>query len=160
LIELEKILNSKKRYKAIFLLLLRSNDFITSLEVANILKVSARTIKSDIKEMKESLESYPLMITSTRSKGYLLKIDSKEVHNNLLEYYKTAQTSTIRSEFEERVNYLLKVLLIEKEVSLEDLEEMLFLSRINREMEEVNRRLSLYSLKLKINSSKNYEIIG
>lgn len=160
LLELERILNSKKRYKAIFLLLLRSNAFTTSLEIAKTLNVSERTIKTDIKELKESLEKYPFEIKSIRSKGHLLKIYRKEVLTNLLEYYKTSQTSTIKSEFEERVNYILKIVLTRNDIKLEELEEMLFLSRINREMEEVYHRLKMYNLYLDVDGYRNFVIKG
>ena len=69
------------RHKALFLLLLRSEDYITSEELADKLAVTSRTIKSDIKSISENLEKYipELSIEARRSKGIRIVFENEEI---------------------------------------------------------------------------------
>ena len=76
-----KILDSNPRYKAEFLLLLRSNGFLTSEELAEKLGVSSRTIKSDLKCISNSLCGEAVKIVAKRSKGAMILIENDNLKN-------------------------------------------------------------------------------
>lgn len=69
-----RFLDGKARFKALFLLLLRSETYMTSDRLAAELGVTSRTIKNDIRTLKEELINADLLITSKQSLGYKLEI--------------------------------------------------------------------------------------
>ncbi|OOF36119.1 BglG family transcription antiterminator [Rodentibacter heidelbergensis] len=147
-----RILDKNKRYKAIFLLLLRNNQHINSEKLSSEIQVSSRTIKNDIKYLKEALEKYQISIFSKAAYGYKLHIEQDELANALLSHFQISQLSNINNKFEHRVNYILRQLLSsEHYIKIEQLQEALFLSfnsSLSKELYQVRKTLEKYDLKL------------
>lgn len=140
-------LEEVSRHKALFLLLLRSEDFVTSEELAGKLGVTSRTIKSDIKTISEHLQKEipELWIDAKRSKGVRIVFADEELKKDTKEYFKIYQISTIDTELEKRVKYIAKRLLTAKEpVRVEQLQEELFLNTSNYIQEEMKAVRSLF----------------
>lgn len=76
-------LENMSRHKALFLLLLRSDGFITSEELADKLSVTSRTIKSDIKSISKNLEKTMtgIHIEAKRSRGIRVIFGSEDLKN-------------------------------------------------------------------------------
>jgi lichenan operon transcriptional antiterminator len=112
-----KFLDEKPRHKALFLLLFRADDYLTSEELADQLKVTSRTIKTDIKQLKEEIDSPEMAIVSKRSLGYKMEILEKEYENKIKEFYQIFPSTTIESEFDHRVNYIVRCFLASKKTN-------------------------------------------
>lgn len=158
LLKLEKALNLKIRYKAIFLFLLRSEDFVSSKIIAQKLGVTSRTVKSDIQQLRGSLpEGY--IIKSYKSKGYKLEIINHQLKLRTNQFYKTLQPATLSNEFEGRVKYIIRKLLVSKSVTQDDLLAKLYITSVYKELEQAKKVCELYNLKLR-QSSSGYFIEG
>lgn len=59
------LLSRNRRFQSLFLLLLRSEQFINSDALSTELQLSVRTVKKEIKLLKEKLEPYGIQIFST-----------------------------------------------------------------------------------------------
>lgn len=147
-----RILDKNKRYKAIFLLLLRNNQYINSEKLSTEIQVSSRTIKNDIKYLKEALEKYQILILSKSAYGYKLNIEQEDLANALLSHFQISQLSNINNKFEHRVNYILRKLLSSDHyIKIEQLQEALFLSfnsSLSKELCQVRKKLKQYDLTL------------
>lgn len=141
------------RYKSLFLLLLRSDIYINSEDLAKALDVSARTIKSDIKLIRSELTE-DVLIHSKPSKGYILKILDNNLEMTLKDYFKIYQASTINTDFETRVLFILRTFLSKKGYTLmSELQEQLNMNKSNplsQEIKAAKMRLSEYGLVLNV----------
>ncbi|WP_462412686.1 BglG family transcription antiterminator [Neobacillus sp. Marseille-QA0830] len=143
-----------KRQKDIVLSLMKEKEPVTAEWIAKELGVSDRTIRTEIKELQSQSSSLGIVIESARGKGYLLDIEDyevfeKEFHPNANEAMDESQSDF--SAQENRVTYLLKRFLLEKEpIKLENLEEELFVSRpkLQNDLKAVRELLESYHLKL------------
>ncbi|MGX7265035.1 BglG family transcription antiterminator [Enterococcus crotali] len=149
-----EFLENKARFKALFLLLLRSEDYVKSDSLADELGVTSRTVKTDIQSLKDELAQIDITVISKRSKGYKLKITDKEYENSIKEFYQIYQSTTIDSEFDTRVQYILRRLLIAKEpVKMEALQKELNSNTSNslsKELQRVKELLTDYDLTLMV----------
>ncbi|MHC5227104.1 HTH domain-containing protein [Enterococcus sp. LJL99] len=145
-----EFLENKVRFKALFLLLLRSETFIKSEHLAAELGVTSRTIKTDIQALKEELAEIDIMIVSKRSKGYKLEINDIQYEKRIKEFFQIYQTTTVDSEFDTRVYYILRRLLTAKgPIKMETLQEELNSNTNNslrKEMHHVKKLLADYHL--------------
>lgn len=140
------------RHKALFLLLLRSENYITSEELADKLAVTSRTIKSDIKSISENLGKYipELSIEARRSKGIRIVFANEEIKKDTKEYFQIYQIDNIDTEFEKRVKYIVKRLLSsDTSIRVEQFQEELYMNTSNyiqEEMKAVRHLLEKYNL--------------
>ncbi|MCM3118361.1 BglG family transcription antiterminator [Neobacillus sp. MER 74] len=143
-----------KRQKDIVLSLMKEKEPVTAEWIAKELGVSDRTIRTEIKELQSQSTSLGIMIESVRGKGYLLDIKDTEVFEQ--EFISNAndainESQSDFSEQENRVLYMLKRFLLEKEpIKLESLEEELFVSKpkLQNDLKIVRELLENYHLKL------------
>lgn len=143
-----------KRQKDIVLSLMEEKEPVTAEWMAKELGVSDRTIRNEIKELQSHSASLGLEIMSVRGKGYLLEIKDYEVFER--EFSPRAneainENQSVFTDHENRVLYILKRFLLEKEpIKLESLEEELFVSKpiVQSELKMVREILDNYDLKL------------
>ncbi|MEH7086218.1 BglG family transcription antiterminator [Neobacillus drentensis] len=143
-----------KRQKDIVLSLMKEQEPVTAEWMAKELGVSDRTIRTEIKELQSQSNSLGIIIESVRGKGYLLDIKDYEVFEQ--EFISNAndainESQSDFSEQENRVLYMLKRFLLEKEpIKLESLEEELFVSKpkLQNDLKIVRELLESYHLKL------------
>ena len=151
-----RFLENVSRHKALFLLLLRSDGFITSEDLADRLSVTSRTIKSDIKSISECLDSSlgGVCIEAKRSQGIRIVFQDEELKNEIKEYFKIYQINNISTDFEKRVNYIVRRLLTAASyVKVETFQEELYLNTSNyiqQEMQAVRTFLGNYNLSLRL----------
>ena len=93
-------MSKNMRYKAIFLLMLRTDGYLTSKQMGELLNVTDRTVKNDIKNLREELQIFSnyLKIESKPSLGYALIIDDIEIKNELKKYYRIYQPQIVDTE--------------------------------------------------------------
>ena len=159
-------LENISRHKALFLLLLRSDDFITSDELADKLSVTSRTIKSDIKSISRNLEETAagIRIDAKRSKGVRVVFESEALKNATKEYFKIYQVNNIGTDFEKRVTYIVRRLLSARQpVRVEKLQEELYVNTSNyiqQEIQAVRVILRKYNLSLQMISKYGFCVQG
>lgn len=155
-------LENLPRLKALFLLLLRSDEYITSYSIADKLNVSSRTIKSDIQILKEEMATLNIEIVSKRSIGYKLIIEDKEIDTQVRSFFRIYQPATVDSEFDYRVQYILRKLLASREpVRVEEIQSELNITYpLNKELQKVKETLTDYGLILSVKPHLGMEIEG
>ncbi|MDN5810389.1 MAG: HTH domain-containing protein [Tetragenococcus koreensis] len=147
-----RILADEPRLQSLFLLLFRQEGYFTSMQLAEELGVTSRTIKSDVLSLKQIFCTEEVFITSKPSKGYKLEVMNKEVENKIKQFFQIYPSILSEGEFDRRVRYIIRRLLSsEKPVKEEDIQAEISVSySLNHEMQEVKKMLAKYDLYLKI----------
>ncbi|WP_115753274.1 HTH domain-containing protein [Listeria kieliensis] len=157
-----EFLNSKPRFKALFLLLLRAEDYVKSEELAHELNVTSRTVKNDIQNLKAELEKTGIPLISKRSKGYKLAITDLKLENELKGYFQIYQSETIDSEYDLRVQYIVRRLLSTNAfVKLETIQnELASTNPLTKEIYRVKKIVSDYGLYFRVRPHYGVKIEG
>lgn len=113
--------------------LLKAETFVTSEYLAQVLTVTSRTIRSDMKELEAIVANYGATIKSIRGTGYQLEIHDDQTFRQLLmgiieqEKEKYDEIPTLP---EDRVRYIMRRLLLAEEYcKLDHIADELFISR-------------------------------
>lgn len=120
-----------RRHREILSYIFNTEGFLTGNELARMCGVSVRTIQSDIKEINNLLKEYDTKINSVVKKGYCLEDKSKEILKersiirSVLDYeYINQRPSTPF----ERQMYIISKLTVKDYISVEELEDKLYVS--------------------------------
>ncbi|MFM9280670.1 BglG family transcription antiterminator [Paenibacillus jiagnxiensis] len=134
--------------------ILISEQIVNSEYLAKLLNVSSRTIRTDLKELSALLSTHGATIKSLKGAGYQLEIHDEQRFRHLLKQLKESEMATpqqISGSSESRHRFLIrKLLLTEEYFKLDDLADLLFVSRstIQNDIREVRRILKHYGLTL------------
>ncbi|MGM0125611.1 lichenan operon transcriptional antiterminator [Enterococcus sp. AZ194] len=161
---LRQFFEENLRYKALFLILLRSDTDLTSEFLAEELDVTSRTIKSDFKNMKPALAELGIQLNSKRGMGYSLSYQTESLSNELKTYFQMYQPRKLDTETDLRVHYIMKRLLTTaRPIELEDLADELFLSgtdALSRELKLAEKVFAFYQLSVVRHRQKGLMIEG
>lgn len=130
----------------------KQDSYMTGKELADLLHVSARTIRSDITEINYILAQHNAAILSTHSKGYLFQAKDPE---------KIKELNRIDTAFftkEDRIHYLTQQLCLSDEpLNLFDLEDEIFISHttLMYDLQIIKKRFSMNTPYIQIMLSKN-----
>lgn len=159
-----EFLENNYRHKALFLILIRNEDFVTTDELAEKLHVTSRTIKSDVKYINEQLDIDGLDVVAQRSKGIRIEVEDTKIAKRIKEYFKIYHEQNIDNDFDRNVQFITRKLLASnKPIRIEDLQEELYLNTTNyiqREMTEVRNILKNYNLTLTTRIRKGLVVEG
>ena len=139
--------------------LMASNTPITAGYLGQILEVSSRTIREDIKELNHILSNHGAEVRSTRGIGYELEIiETKDFHSFLSDRSQnTIADNKLPNSPESRIVYMIKkFLLSEKYIKLEDLVDEMHVSQSTLQLDLKSIRSILKSYNLQLNSLPNY----
>lgn len=134
--------------------LLISEQIVSSEYLAKLLNVSSRTIRTDLKELSALLSTHGATVKSLKGAGYQLEIHDEQRFRHLLKQLKQNEAATpqqVSGSSESRHRFLIrKLLLTEEYFRLEDLADLLYVSRptIQNDIREVRRILKNYGLTL------------
>ncbi len=152
---------NKKRWLAI-LKRLHPTETVTSEQLGRELSLSSRTVRSECRELKNVLEKEGAHLISRTNAGYLLQVEDEEKYRRFLRSLE--ESDAIPETSEERVQYLLEILLANNEeyVKLEDLCDQLYISRSSLTvcLKEVRELLEAYNLKLIMRPSYGIRVEG
>ena len=136
------------------------NSYTNSNELANMLGVSSRTIKRDLKEIIDILKDNGADIDAT-NQGYKLLINddesfSKFINDNIL------NVSDINGKKSDKINGILGLLLSNKYINQDKIADELYISRssINKVMMDVKRILSEYKIIIQNKPHYGYVLEG
>lgn len=125
------------RQRKLIFYLYGKKDFVTSNDLSEYLKVSDRTVRSDVNDINHQLNHFQISIESQRGKGYRLIADNEQVMHEIM---KTDENFMTR---EDRIRYLaIKLIRVDSKVNVNDLEDEMFVSiaTIERDIQEIKRR--------------------
>jgi len=149
-----------KRKSKIISELLKTNDYLTSQYFADVLGVSSRTIRNDMKELNDCFLDMNIFIDSIVGKGYRIDKTNKEKINKLINLN---QGYIIPILPKSREDYIVKQLLINPNgLSLHKLSNDLFVSEstLNRDIDNINKGFKNHNLSIKRKKRSTYTIIG
>lgn len=152
------------RLREILTTLFDKNRSIKGGELAEMVGVSTRTLRSDIKALNDVLESAGAFISSTRH-GYKLNVnnskDFSKYHHQFS--HQSENELNIPQENEKRTDYLLKRLLMTNiYLKAEELATELFVSKssLTRLLKGVRERLSSFDLSIIIRPNYGLKVMG
>lgn len=109
---------------------LSDSEYVTASELAKILDLNEKTVRTTIGKMRDSLDEYGIEIESKTRKGYHLLIYDKEKYQAFINNDEWLSKNDIPNNSKEREEWLLDYLLKQhKFVRIDDLSEMLYVSR-------------------------------
>lgn len=152
----------KKNEMKIIQLLLASDNYISSYEIANSTDISRRRVRDEMKNVKDILESLHLNLLSKPSQGYYIEGKSSQDLTELqsiINKNERDDDSLIPSLPDERSNYILSRLINNKDyMKLETLADELLVSRatIANDLVSIKKEFKKYGLKF--NQKPNYGI--
>lgn len=154
------------RLEKILKILLDSNKVVTGDQLCNTVGVSSRTIRSDVKELNNILESEGAVILSEKGKGYILNILIEDKFKSFLKKIQD-ENSYINLTAEGRAEYIIMKLLLNDLKGIEgitqiDLADELFisLSSLKNDIKLTKTNLDLFSLDIEKCGNKGIKISG
>ncbi|WP_134683866.1 BglG family transcription antiterminator [Brevibacillus migulae] len=153
------------RQQKILQLLMQMDRQISGQEMANHYDITPRTVRTDIRELSDTLSKHGAHIHADRRKGYSLHLTDPPAFRHFLQII-TAHNSArhdIPDDPKLRVGYLMKrLLLAESYVKLKTLSDELFISEstIKNDLKEVRAVLSKYELRLEKRPNYGLKIAG
>ena len=130
---------------------LSDSEYVTASELAKILDLNEKTVRTTIGKMRDSLDEYGIEIESKTRKGYHLLIYDKEKYQAFINNDECLSKNDIPNNSKEREEWLLDYLLKQhKFVRIDDLSEMLYVSRstITNDLRNVEDSLKSYHITL------------
>lgn len=130
---------------------LSDSEYVTDSELAKILDLNEKTVRTTIGKMRDSLDEYGIEIESKTRKGYHLLIYDKEKYQAFINNDEWLSKNDIPNNSKEREEWLLDYLLKQhKFVRIDDLSEMLYVSRstITNDIRNVEDSLKSYHITL------------
>lgn len=114
-----------ERQRKILGLLLANEQRMTGSQIAQMIGITDRTVRNDIKDLNEGLKEYPdSYVESIRGKGYLLVSKHKEELLKQVEQSNSNETTKGRL-----CNLALEILTVDEPILLDDLETDFFISK-------------------------------
>ena len=150
-----------QRQRKILSILKQHQSNITSDEIARLVGVSSRTIRTEIKNILSNLDEKIAKINISTRKGYSIEIINQKKFTNILdEYiYKTLDSDA-------RIKYIIQCLLNNtlknQSIKQSDLADKLFigLSTLKTHLKEVKEKLKKYNLDIINYKNQGMQIIG
>lgn len=140
------------REKQIIRVLLKSDDYVTSFDIAKETGISRRVIREEMKNVKSTFNSLGFDLESKTGQGYLVPIATKEDYNYLVaQLFETPTDSLLPSGAQERVSFIIKRLLFSNDfIKIDDLVEELHISRasISNDLKSIRGLIEPYNLSL------------
>ena len=154
------------RLNKIIKILLESNKVVTGDQLCTTVGVSSRTIRSDIKELNDTLKGHGAAILSEKGKGYILEITNKEKFKEIYSNEKE-KDNYINLISESRAEYIIIKLLLNEIKGIDaitqiDLADELFisLSSLKNDIKLAKINLENFKLDIEKNGNKGIKISG
>ncbi|WP_025722213.1 BglG family transcription antiterminator [Paenibacillus polymyxa] len=134
--------------------ILVAEQMVKGEHLANALKVSSRTIRTDLKELGALLSKHGAAVKSLKGTGYKLEVRDEQAFHHLLKQLKDDENNVpypLANSSEARNRFLMKKLLLTNAyVKLDDLAEILYVSRstLQNDLKELRKLLATYGLSL------------
>ncbi|MGN1382921.1 MAG: BglG family transcription antiterminator [Eubacterium sp.] len=152
------------------LMLLQENEYRTAEQLAGMVHLSEKTVRSALRDLSESLAGSGVSVCAKSRHGYCLKVDDREAYVALRQEAARAQTARIRPESGEvpdnshdRLEFLMVKLLYSRDyMRLDDLCDFLYVSRsaLSHSLCEAEAVFSQYGLKVERRPNHGVRAVG
>jgi len=155
-----------KRFLKLFKLLSNCKAPMRSEEICEQLDIAPRTLRNDLKKYKSIFLENGVTLISKPGVGYYFEIFDQELYFRFIQENIKKETHDqylVPVYPEERINYLIKLLLsTDSYIKIEELEEKLFVSRstLTNDLKEVRERLEYYHLDIENKPNYGMKITG
>lgn len=153
----------KKSEIIIIKLLISSNDYLSSYDIATVTGINRRLIRDEMVSVKTILKSFGYNLISKPSKGYIIdNLSSNDFHDlsRIIEEYEQQRNTVLPTDPLARQGYILKRLVENGDyLKIDDLVDELLLSRstISNDLKKVKENAKRYNLT--ITHKPNYGLI-
>ena len=108
---------------------IRSNDYTTAAKLADLFKVSERTIRTDINNLNNELQGASVQLK--RKAGYYLKVENEDTFNSFLDSITSKESDFVDLDSsEDRIRFILNKLLYSHDyISTDDLADLVYVSK-------------------------------
>ena len=144
----------KERMKIYLEKLIESQLMLTSSQLAQLAKVTVRTVKADIRELNDFLKDYGAQIEAKKGQGYHLTIRDEVQFQQLRVYlknYDAPNAQQFQNTQKNRIEYMIrKLLVVDYPIKMDEIEEEIYVSKstLSREIKIVKKILQHYNLKI------------
>ncbi len=155
------MINEKKRILKCFHALI-NNDFLSSYELAKIVGVTNRTIKTDIMELEIFAKASGANIISKKGLGYKLIITDEEIFEPI-KYQLNILYAYQEMEIQNRTNDILRRIIVENsDTTIDDIIEELYWTKsaIKEELKTTREILKAYNMSIARKGESGYLIKG
>ncbi|MEG0034791.1 MAG: HTH domain-containing protein [Bacilli bacterium] len=159
------MISSNNRVLLIYHTLANSNKVLVCKELANIAKVSERTVKNDLVYLKELAKKSGCVLHSKKGEGYWIEVIDQNIFDTVNEELniRFSNLADNRSTVLERSNHLARIVIIQEDyIKLDDLADLLFLSKssIKAELKELRSLFKAFNLELETKSGHGIRVEG
>lgn len=135
-------------------------SYINSIELADMLGVSSRTVKRDLKEISEILKDNGAEVEAT-NQGYRLIINEDELFSQFIDE-NISSSAEVSGKKSDKVNGILELLLSNLYINQDKIADELYISRssINKVMMDVKNILSEYNITIQNKPHYGYILEG
>lgn len=141
---------------------IRSNDYTTAAKLADLFKVSDRTIRTDINNLNNELQGASVQLK--RKAGYYLEIEDEEKFNSFLDNITSKESDIVDLDSsEDRIRFILNKLLYSHDyISTDDLADLVYVSKntFSNYIKIIKKCLPLYNLEYIVKPGVGIKIIG
>lgn len=150
------------RQQQIVCLLQQHTEGLTGEELSNLLDVSSRTIRSDMRSMGDELQEKGAVIHADTRSGYHLEILDVDIFRELLRQMHMPQMNSSADRAEYIIRRFFEAALQDVSLSQQELADELFvsLSTLKSDMKEANRKLADYGLKISAYKIEGMRLTG
>ncbi|MFV0393037.1 MAG: BglG family transcription antiterminator [Coprobacillaceae bacterium] len=147
-------------------ILSRTKKMVTGEKLCQVLNVTSRTLRNDLKQYKSTLNENGIEIISRHGVGYQLHISNEAKYYQFIEktMKEESQNQLVIPIYpEDRIQYLIRKLLTQEEyIKIEDLCEEIFVSRstLTNDLKEVKQRLQYFRLDIESKPAHGIKVIG
>lgn len=147
-------------------ILLSSNNYISTYEIATLTGITRRSVRVEISNVKNILNEYHISLDSKPNKGYLIKEKTPEMIHTLqmlIDENENVLDAVLPDLPEDRANYILKTLAqTNKYIKLDDIADQLLVSRatIANDLITVKKHLSHFNLSIMQKPNYGIKLIG
>lgn len=140
----------------------RQDNIVPASQLASLLKITDRTIRSDIIAINEVLKNNGAQIKLKRKAGYYLEISDHEKYNNFIRTDKKTNHLELESS-QDRIKYLLNLLLYNDDyLTLDDLADAIYVSKntLQNYVKTLKDIFTKYNLEYITKANAGVKVIG
>lgn len=141
---------------------IRNNEFTTASKLSLLLKVSERTIRTDINNLNDNLIGASIKLK--RRSGYYVEIHDLDAYNKFIASFKESSSKDKELDSsQDRVKYILSILLYSHDyISIDDLADSVFVAKntLSNYIKTIKKILPVYNLEYIVKPGIGIKIIG
>lgn len=142
----------------------RQDNIVSANQLSSLLKITDRTIRSDIQAINEVLTKNGAQIKLKRKAGYYIEVDDQEKYNSFLVSIKQTRANNLELDSsQDRIKYLLNLLLYSDDyMTLDDLADSIFISKntLQNYIKTLKTIFSKYNLEYISKTNVGIKVIG